>query len=101
MFVCAVALVLVAWRFILPLAVQIVAGVGVEIPLPKRFVMAYPKLTISLFVLVHACWGAVPRDTGRNEEGSGWGSHDGGSERSDAAEYRGHDRAALARLDYP
>ena len=51
MFVCAVALVLVAWRFILPLAAQFVVGVGVEIPLPKRFVMAYPKLAICLFVL--------------------------------------------------
>ena len=51
MFVCAVALVLVAWRFILPLAVHFVAGVGVEIPLPMRFVMAYPKLAISLVVL--------------------------------------------------
>jgi len=51
LFVCAVALVLVAWRFILPLAVHFAAGVGVEIPLPKRFVMAYPKLAIFLFVL--------------------------------------------------
>ena len=45
-FVCAIALAFVAWRFILPLAVQDFAGVGVEIPLPKRFVMAYPKLAV-------------------------------------------------------
>jgi hypothetical protein len=51
MVVCAVALAFVAWRFILPLAVQYMAGVGVEVPLPKRLVMAYPKLSIYLFNL--------------------------------------------------
>jgi hypothetical protein len=51
MIVCAVALAFVAWRFIFPLVAQYVAGVGVEIPLPKRLVMAYPKLAISLFIL--------------------------------------------------
>ena len=51
MVVCAVALAFVAWRFILPLAVQYMAGVGVEVPLPKRLVMAYPKLAIYLFNL--------------------------------------------------
>ena len=51
MVVCAVALAFVAWRFILPLAAQYLAGVGVEIPLPKRFVMAYPKLAVYLFIL--------------------------------------------------
>lgn len=50
MFVCAVALVFVAWRFILPLAAQHMAGVGVEIPLRKRLVIAYPKLAVYLFV---------------------------------------------------
>jgi hypothetical protein len=49
--VCAVALVFVAWRFILPIAVMYIGGLGVESPLPKRFVMAYPKLAIYLFVL--------------------------------------------------
>jgi hypothetical protein len=49
--VCAVALAFVAWRFIFPLAAQYLAGVGVEIPLPKRFVMAYPRLAIYLFIL--------------------------------------------------
>ena len=51
MVVCAVALAFVAWRFILPLAAQYMAGVGVEVPLPKRLVMAYPKLAIYLFIL--------------------------------------------------
>jgi hypothetical protein len=49
--VCAVALAFVAWRFILPLADHYMAGVGVEVPLPKRLVMAYPKLAIYLFIL--------------------------------------------------
>ena len=48
--VCAVALTFVAWRFILPLAAQYLAGVGVEIPFPTRFVMAYPKLAVCLFI---------------------------------------------------
>jgi hypothetical protein len=48
--VWAVALAFVVWRFMLPLAAQYLAGVGVEIPLPKRFVMAYPKLSVYLFV---------------------------------------------------
>ena len=49
MVVCAVALAFVAWRFILPLSVLYIAGVGVEVPLPKRLVMAYPKLAICLW----------------------------------------------------
>jgi len=49
--ICAVALAFVAWRFILPLAVHHTAGVGVEIPLHKRLVMAYPKLAVYLFIL--------------------------------------------------
>ena len=49
--VCAVALAFVAWRFILPLAAMHLAGVGVEIPLPKGFVKAHPKLATYLFVL--------------------------------------------------
>lgn len=48
---CAVALVFVAWRFILPLALMYIGGLGVESPLPKRLVMAYPKLAAYLFVL--------------------------------------------------
>ena len=51
MVVCAVALVLVAWRFILPLVVMYMAGVGVEVPLPKPFVREYPKLATYLFVV--------------------------------------------------
>ena len=50
-FVCAIALAFVAWRFILPLAAQYFAGVGVAIPLPKRFVMAHPKLAVYTFIL--------------------------------------------------
>ena len=49
--VCVVALVFVTWRFILPLIAMHVAGVGVAIPLPKRFVKAYPRLAIWLFVV--------------------------------------------------
>lgn len=48
---CAVALVIVTWRFILPLVAMHMAGVGVAIPLPKCFVKAYPKLSIWLFVV--------------------------------------------------
>lgn len=51
MVLCAVALAFVTWRFILPLVAMHVAGVGVAIPLPKRFVKAYPKLAIWLFVV--------------------------------------------------
>ena len=50
MFVCAVALAFVTWRFILPLAAQYLTGVGVEIPLPKRFVMAHPKLAVWIYL---------------------------------------------------
>jgi hypothetical protein len=49
--VCAVALVFVAWRFILPIALMYIGGLGVGSPLPKRLVMAYPKLAVYLFVL--------------------------------------------------
>jgi len=49
--VCAVALVFVAWAFIRPLALMYIGGLGVESPLPKRLVMAYPKLAVYLFVL--------------------------------------------------
>jgi hypothetical protein len=49
--VCAVALVFVAWRFILPIGLMYIGGLGVESPLPKRLVLAYPKLGIYLFVL--------------------------------------------------
>jgi hypothetical protein len=49
--VCVVALVFVGWRFILPLASMYIGGLGVESPLPKRLVMAYPKLAVYLFVL--------------------------------------------------
>ena len=51
MVVCAVALAFVAWRFILPLVAMHMAGVGVAVPLPKRFVRAYPKLATYLFVV--------------------------------------------------
>ena len=54
--VCGVAFVFVTWRFILPLIAMHVAGVGVAIPLPKRFVKAYPKLAIWLF----RCWEPTP-----------------------------------------
>jgi len=49
--VCAAALAFVGWRFILPLVAMHLAGVGVAIPLPKRFVRAFPKLAIYLFVV--------------------------------------------------
>ena len=49
--VCAVALVFVAWRLILPIWLMYVGGWGVESPLPKRLVMAYPKLAVYLFVV--------------------------------------------------
>jgi hypothetical protein len=49
--ICVAALVFVGWRFILPLAAQYLAGVGVAIPLPKRFSMAHPKLTIYVFIV--------------------------------------------------
>jgi hypothetical protein len=51
MVVCAVALAFVVWRLILPLVVMHMAGVGVAVPLPKRFVRAYPKLATYLFVV--------------------------------------------------
>ena len=47
---CAVALVFVAWKLILPLALMYIGGVGVELPLPRRLFMAFPKLAIYLFV---------------------------------------------------
>lgn len=48
---CAVALVFVALKLILPLVWMYIGGVGVEFPLPKRLVTAYPKLATYLFVL--------------------------------------------------
>ena len=45
------ALVFVGWRFILPLGMMYIGGLGVESPLPKRIVIAYPKLSVYLFVL--------------------------------------------------
>jgi hypothetical protein len=51
MVLCAVALAFVGWRFIVPLAALYLAGVGVEIPLPRGFVMAHLKLATYLFVL--------------------------------------------------
>jgi hypothetical protein len=49
--VCTAALVFVAWNFILPIALMYIGGLGVESPLPKRLVIAYPNLAIYLFVL--------------------------------------------------
>lgn len=49
--VCALALVFVAWRFLLPLALMHIGGFGVESPLPKRLVKTYPKLAVYLFIL--------------------------------------------------
>jgi hypothetical protein len=51
MVVCAVGLAFVAWRFMMPLATLYMDGAGVEVPLPKRLVMAYPKLATYLFIL--------------------------------------------------
>lgn len=47
----AVALVFVALKLVLPLAWMHIGEVGVEFPLPKRLVTAYPRLAIYLFVL--------------------------------------------------
>ena len=47
---CSIALILVTLRFIVPLVAMYMAGVGVAVPLPERFVTAYPKLAIYLFV---------------------------------------------------
>jgi hypothetical protein len=49
--ICAVALVFVAWRFILPLAMMYIGGLGVLSPIPKRLAVAYPKLAVYLFVM--------------------------------------------------
>jgi hypothetical protein len=49
--VCAVALIFVGWRFVLPIALMYIGGMGVESPLPKRLVITYPKLAVYLFVL--------------------------------------------------
>jgi len=46
---CAGALVFVALRFIMPLVAMHLAGVGVEIPLPRRFTTAYPKLAVYFY----------------------------------------------------
>jgi hypothetical protein len=48
---CTVAVVFVALKFILPLVMLYTADVGVEVPLPKRLVLAYPKLAAYLFTL--------------------------------------------------
>jgi hypothetical protein len=50
-FVCVAALVLVAWRLILPLGLLCMGGLGVDLPLPKRLAMSCPRLAISVFVL--------------------------------------------------
>lgn len=47
---CAVSLVFVALKLILPLIWMHARGVGVEIPLPRRFAMGHPRLVIYLFV---------------------------------------------------
>ena len=49
--ICAVALLFVVWRLILPLALLYIGGVGVEIQLPKWLVTAHPRLAVYLFVL--------------------------------------------------
>ena len=48
---CLFALVVVALRRILPLVLLYFGGVGVECPLPKRLVMAYPRAAVYLFAL--------------------------------------------------
>jgi len=48
---CAVALVLVALKLILPLVLLCIFGKGIEIPLPERLFRAHTKLAIYLFVL--------------------------------------------------
>jgi hypothetical protein len=51
MALCALAVVLVGWRLILPLGLMYIGGLGVESPIPKRVVIAYPRLAAYLFVL--------------------------------------------------
>ena len=48
---CAVALVFVALKFILPLVLLYIFGKGVEFPLPERLFKAHTKVAIYLFVL--------------------------------------------------
>jgi hypothetical protein len=48
---CVLALIWVGLKVILPLFLSYTMGVGVEMPLPKSFAMAYPKLAIWLFLL--------------------------------------------------
>lgn len=47
---CAVALIVVAVKFIVPLLLLYCGGVGVFSPIPKRLTVAYPRLAIYLFV---------------------------------------------------
>ncbi|MGI9101019.1 MAG: hypothetical protein ACR2IF_01120 [Terriglobales bacterium] len=46
---CAIALLLVGLKFILRLAAMYGVGVGVELPLPKKFVRSHPKAAICVF----------------------------------------------------
>ena len=47
---CGVAVVFVGWRFVLPVVMVYLAGVGVFLPFPMRFANAFPRLTAYLFV---------------------------------------------------
>ena len=49
--ICTVAVLLVGWRFILPLGLMYIGGLGVQSPLPRRLVIAFPRLAVYLFVL--------------------------------------------------
>ena len=48
---CAVALALVAVKVVLPLILLYVGGLGVEIPMPTRFVRTHPRAAIYLWAL--------------------------------------------------
>ena len=48
--ICVVALVVVTLKFIVPLLLLYVGGLGVEPPIPRWLWTVYPRIAISLFV---------------------------------------------------
>ena len=61
--ICMVALLFLTLKFILPLAVMVFSGLGVEVPLPATFTKHHPTLALYafliggplLFMLIAAC----------------------------------------------
>jgi hypothetical protein len=48
--VCGLAALIVA-RFVIPICLNLAVGVGAELPLPRRFIEAYPQSALGIVLI--------------------------------------------------